>query len=63
MGVIKISASFWNMRRRLKAQKQNDKVITDLAKAQAEEKAKVEKTTKPKKAGAKKNDSITNKQS
>lgn len=52
-----MSCSFWNMRRRLKAQQNTDKVITDIAKAQAEEKAEEKKPTKPtKKAGAKKND-------
>ena len=52
------------MRRRLKAQQANDKIITDIATAQAnekaEEKAKAEKAIKPKKAGAKKNDKGTN---
>ena len=33
-----MSCTFWNMRRRLRAQKQNKKIITDLATAQAEEK-------------------------
>ena len=59
-----MSCTFWNMRRRLKAQQANDKIITDIATAQAnekaEEKAKVEETIKPKKAGAKKNDKGTN---
>lgn len=59
-----MSCTFWNMRRRLKAQQNNDKIITDIATAQAdekaEEKAKAEKAVKPKKAGAKKNDKGTN---
>lgn len=59
-----MSCTFWNMRRRLKAQQQEkDKVITNLATAQAKEKAEAEaKPEKPakqgKKAGAK-NDSTT----
>ena len=66
-----MSCSFWNMRRRLKAQKGNDKVVVDIATAQAEEKtAKTEekpveqaKTTSTSKKSAKKggvnNDSTT----
>lgn len=37
-----MSCSFWNMRRRLRAQKQKDAIITNLAAAQAEEKATTE---------------------
>lgn len=37
-----MSCSFWNMRRRLRAQKQKDTIITNLAAAQAEEKATTE---------------------
>lgn len=33
-----MSCTFWNMRRRLRAQKHNEKIITDLATAQAAEK-------------------------
>lgn len=56
-----MSCTFWNMRRRLKAQQANDKIIaTAQANEKAEEKAKVEKAIKPKKAGAKKNDKGTN---
>ena len=49
-----MSCTFWNMRRRLKAQAaQKDKIITDIAAAQAKEKA-VEK--KPKETAVKKDD-------
>lgn len=37
-----MSCSFWNMRRKLRAQKQKDEIITNLAAAQAEEKATTE---------------------
>lgn len=37
-----MSCSFWNMRRRLRAQKQKDEIITNLAAAQTEEKATTE---------------------
>lgn len=51
-GVIIISATFWNMRRRLRAQKQAEKAIADIASSQAEEKQ--EQAKKPiKKAGGK----------
>ena len=58
MGVITISASFWNMRRRLKAQKQTEKVITDIATAQAAEKS-AQAAEKPKKKAGGKNDKST----
>lgn len=56
-----MSCSFWNMRRRLKAQKNNDKVITDIATAQAKEKQEeaVAESKPAKKGGAKKNDNGT----
>lgn len=57
-----MSCTFWNMRRRLKAQKRNEKVIANIAAAQAEEKqAEAPKTEKKtvKKGGAKKNDETT----
>ena len=60
-----MSCSFWNMRRRLRAQQQSEKVITDIAvaqtkgKAENEEKAKksVNQAKKPKKRAGAKNDS------
>lgn len=51
-----MSCTFWNMRRRLRAQaKKKDKVVVDIATAQAEEK----KPTK--KAGAKNDESASTK--
>lgn len=54
-----MSCTFWNMRRRLRAQKKTDKVIVDIASAQAKEKQ--ETVEKPvKKGGVKKDDNATN---
>lgn len=53
-----MSCTFWNMRRRLRAQKQTEKVIADIATAQAKEKQETAK--KPtKKGGVKANDETT----
>ena len=52
-----MSATFWNLRRRLRAQKQTDKIITDIASAQAAEKQETAK--KPAKKGGAKNDKAT----
>ena len=57
-----MSCSFWNMRRKLKAQQRTDKIIADIATAQANEKADNTAVKKPKKAGAK-NDSRASKKS
>lgn len=54
-----MSCSFWNMRRRLRAQQQQkDKIIVNIAEAQAKEAAEKAKETeeaaeKPKKRGTK----------
>jgi hypothetical protein len=50
------------MRRKLKAQQRTDKIIADIATAQANEKADNTAVKKPKKAGAK-NDSRASKKS
>lgn len=55
-----MSCTFWNMRRRLKAQKKTDKIIANLAETQKAEKAEVPKAeNKSAKKGGVKNDGRT----
>ena len=53
-----MSCTFWNMRRKLKAQQKADKVIVDIAAAQAQAKQEKKPT---KKAGAKNDKSASTK--